>query len=396
MPAPTQRPARSSQPPDRRWGRRPTGARFLTQADFAEYVRIRRKLTISLLAAVSVSLVGVIGYLIIGGEEHGLVDAIYMTVLSLSTVGFTEVIDMESNPVGRMFTSVLIFGGMGIAAYTVTLMAALVIEGQLRRTFARRRMEKVIDRMREHYVICGDSLASTHVIEELRLTGRNAVFVAPTEAALEGLRQHLEGTPAFVGDPTDDEVLHNARADQAAGIVFCLENDKDNLLGVFTARRLAPGARIIAAAKDQDASAKLVAAGADSVVYAVRIGGLRMASELVRPTVVTFLDQMLRVKGGTLRVEEIEVPPGATRDEGIPLTLGDFAIGDLPGALLIAIRPAGATNFAFHPQPATPVPPGTVLIVMVDAAGRTRVEQRVLSFAGRTGSSEPAEPHAVG
>lgn len=396
MPVPTQRPDRRPERPDRRSGHHTSPARFLSQADLGEYLRLRRKLIISMLAAVSVSLVGVGGFLIIGGEEHGLVDAIYMTVLSLSTVGFAEVIDMENNPVGRLFTSVLIFGGMGIAAYTVTLLAALVIEGQVRRIYERRRMEKAIEEMKGHYIVCGDSVTSAYVIEELRLTGRDAVFVAPSEAALEGLRLRLRKTPAFVGDPTDDEVLQNARADHAAGIVFCLENDKDNLLGVFTARRLAPGARIIAAANDRNASAKLEAAGADSVVHAVRIGGLRMASELVRPTVVTFLDQMLRVREGSLRVEEIEVPAGVARYDGIPCTLGDFAIGDVAGALLVAIRPAGATEFVFDPDPATPAPPGTVLIVMADAVGRTRAEVRVRSFAGTSGPSEPAEMRPVG
>lgn len=244
-------------------------------------------------------------------------------------------------------------------------------------------MEKAIDRMEDHYIVCGDTAACAYVTEELALTNREAVMIVQDETSWDALRERLDN-PAFVGDPTDDDVLLNARLDHAAGVVFCLASDKDNLLGVFTARRLAPDVRIVAATESTDARTKLVAAGADAVVNPGRIGGLRMASELVRPTVVTFLDQMLRVGSGSLRIEEAVVPDGLPEP---PPTLEDVRFGEIPETMLMAIRPPDGSGFNFDPDPAIPLAPGMTLVVMAEAEGRKRVEERLSSL----GSIAPSE-----
>lgn len=363
-----------------------SAGRFLTRADLAEYHRLRRNLGIALTALVVIVVIGVVGFLIIGGGRYGLVDAIYMTVITLSTVGFGEIIDMSGNPGGRLFTAALVVGGMGIAAYSVTMLAAFLFEGQLRHIFARRQMEKTIERMEDHYVVCGETATCAYVVRELTLTNREAVVVVPEETALEALRNRFEDTPAFVGDPTDDDVLLNARLDHAAGVVFCLESDKDNLLGVFTARRLAREVRIAASTESSAARAKLEAAGADAVINPGQIGGLRMASELVRPTVVTFLDQMLRVGGGTLRVEEARVPEGL---DDPPPTLADVRFQEIPETMLMAIRPRDGSGFDFDPDLATPLEAGMTLVVMTETEGRERLEARLASLAGSASSSSP-------
>lgn len=356
--------------------------RFLTRADLSEYQRIRRNLTIALAAVLVVVVVGVVGYIIIGGRGTSVMDALYMTAITLSTVGFEEVIDLSESPLGRIFTVGLLVSGMGLAAYTLSMVAALLVEGQLHHIYARRRMEKAIDRMQGHYIVCGNTTACAHVVEELVHTDRPCMAVVSTDEDLEKLRNRCADVPVFVGDPSDDEVLKRARVDRATGVVFCMESDKDNLLGVFTARRLAPGTRIVAAAESSGARAKLVAAGASAVVSPGQIGGLRMASELLRPVVVSFLDQMLRVGDGSLRVEEVEVPPGAGNGAR---TIASLAVREVPGALLLAVRHAGEKSFTFDPDPEIPLADGMVLVVMADAEGRKRLEGRMADLAGGAG-----------
>ncbi len=339
----------------------------------AEYRRIRRRLGLAFLALVAVVAIGVIGFTIIGGREYGLVDAVYMTIITLTTVGFGEIIDMAANPVGRIFTIFLLLGGMGIFAYSMLMLATFVIEGHVRHIFARRQMLRRIARMENHYIICGDSVVLWYITEELMKTGRSVVLVAPSQTFLDEAAERLGDVPGVVGDPTDDHVLLGAELLLAAGIVFCMENDKDNMLGVLTARRLARDVRIIASTELPETIAKLKAAGADSVVSPSHIGGLRMASELIRPAAVTFLDQMLRVGGGSLRVEEVVVPADSPR---IGESIAALEV-DKESAVLLAVSRERAKDSEFKPDPATTLEPGMTLIIMSDVEGRTRLEKRL-------------------
>ena len=342
--------------------------------DSLEFYRLRRRLGIAIAALMSVIAVGSVGYTVIGAGEHGIIDAIYMTVITLTTVGFSEIIDMTNNPAGRIFTVLLLLVGMGIVAYSIPLMAAFVIEGQLSRTFLRRRMLKRVGQMTNHYVVCGDTPAAAYVAGELVRTGREVVLAGTAEGNAILDYENLSGLPTVSGDPSDDAVLASARVQDAAGLVACMESDKDNVLVVLTARRLARGLRIVAAVERMDVEPKLRAAGADAVVCSSRIGGLRIASELVRPKVVSFLDQMLRDKRSSLRVEEISVPHIA-RSAAIPLSSGK--IDEVVGAVLLAIQRQGSDQFEFDPPTDTPLEPGMVLVVMADAEGRAKIEKKL-------------------
>ena len=345
----------------------------------AEFYRLRRRLRLALGALALVTAVGVLGFLIIGGAGQGVVDAIYMTVITLTTVGFGEIIDMSNNPAGRIFTVALLLVGMGIVAYTVPMAAAFVIEGQLNNIFARRRMQKTIAELADHHIVCGDTSACWHVAEELLRTGHSVVIVAPTAEALTEAQHRLGEGPGIVGDPSSDEVLREAGADRAAGIVVCTSNDKDNVLTVLTARRLAPRARIIASTEHPETESKLQTVGADVVVSPSRIGGLRMASALVRPTVVTFLDKMLREKGGTLRVEEVTIPKNAQVSDR---TLSGLKVDEVAGALLLAVRHPETGEFTFKPPPDTSLTAGMTLVVMADPDGLDRLRKRFQRATG--------------
>ncbi len=346
--------------------------------DDAEFYRIRRRIRLALGALLLVIAIGVLGFLVIGRGEYGLIDAVYMTVITLTTVGFGEVIDMSGNPGGRAFTVLLILGGMGIVAYAVPMVAAFIIEGQLHNIFARRRMQNAIGGLAGHHLVCGDTAASWYLAEELIRTRRDVVIVAPTEHALREAQHRLGEIPSVVGDPSDDDVLRNAGIERATGAVFCMESDKDNVLGVLTARRLVPGLRIVAATEQPDSEAKLRAVGADAVVSPSRIGGLRMASELVRPTVVTFLDRMLR-EGGTLRIEEVTIPQEANVDGQ---TLHSLHVDEVAGAMLLAVRAPGSDAFLFKPSDDTPLERGMTLVVMADADGHGRLMRRFQRATG--------------
>ena len=327
-----------------------------------------------MLALLAVMVVGVVGFSAIGGPEHGLIDAIYMTTITLTTVGFGEIIDMSANPAGRLFTVGLLLVGMGIVAYALSQVTAFVVEGELLHIFERRRMQRTLGRLSGHYVVCGDTPAAWYVAEELMRTGRQVAIVAATEEVLAEADERLGQPPGIAGDPDDDGVLQEAGIERAAGVVFCSHNDKDNVLGVLTARRLAPAARIIAATERPETESKLLSAGADAVVSPSRIGGLRMASELVRPGVVSFLDQMLRSERSSLRVEEVTVPSGAA---AVGKPLGFLEVDTLPGVLLIAVRRGAGGDFEFKPSPEVRVEAGMTLVVMADAKARVRLEELV-------------------
>ncbi len=349
-----------------------------TDQAFTEFDRLRRRVAVAVGALVIVIATGVVGFAIIGGPAHSLIDAVYMTVITLTTVGYGEIIDLSAHPGGRVFTILLILSGAGIVAYTIPMLSALVIEGQLHHLFARRRMLRKIEAMRDHFIVCGDTVAAAYVAEELWRTQREVVLVVPTDEALTAVAGRLGEVPGMVGDPTDDDVLVAAGIARARGVVASMEGDKDNILVVLGARRLAPTARIIAATERLETEGKLRVAGADGVVSPSRIGGMRMASELVRPTVVRFLDEMLRDRTSDLRIEEVSIPADLKGERPVSTLWNP----DVSGVVLLAVRHPGAGGFEFRPPNTTPLKPGMVLVVMADGDGKDRLANRIRQWSG--------------
>ncbi|MDH5804436.1 MAG: NAD-binding protein [Gemmatimonadota bacterium] len=336
-----------------------------------ELARIRRRLIIAVAALAVVTGAGVLGYSILGGPDYTLVDAVYMTLITLTTVGYSEVIDLSGNPAGRVFTIFLLLGGLGVVLYTVPLIGAFVVEGELFNAFARRKMDQAIAGMAGHFIVCGDSAVAGYVAQELGQTSRPVVLVRQDQEGTHESADQLTRIPYVLGDPTDDEILIEAGVAKADGVVAAMENEKDNILVVLTARRLSPSARIVAATEKIATEPKLKTAGADAVVSPSRIGGLRMASELVRPQVVTFLDKMVRDESFGLRVEEVQVS-GET--EAVGKSLVDLGIADVQGAILLAIRDGESGDYQFRPPLETTLKAGMTLVVMADVEGRRVLE----------------------
>jgi len=328
---------------------------------------IPRRLALAFAAVLLWVLVGTVGYWLIGGGHWTLGDCLYMTVTTVSTAGFGEILPVGSTPWGRPFTMLLLTGGVISVGWLVATAVASLIEGELSGLAWRRRMDNRVKHMSGHVVVCGAGSTGIHCIQELSATG-TAFVVVEREEALARELSRVHGCAAVVGDATHDEILLEAGIERARGCISALTEDKDNLFVTVTARALNPQLRIVAKAIDPRAIAKLKRAGADGVVSPNMIGGQRLVAEMLRPEVVSFLDEMIRDPQRTLRIEEVPVP------ERSPFQGRRVADLDLSrhGLLLLALRPAaGGAGFLYNPDVAHALVGGETLIVLGDP-GRVR------------------------
>ena len=320
---------------------------------------LRNQLVLSLLLLVVVVLSAVAVYVCFGGPEVTLLDAFYMAVITITTVGYTEVVDTHSNPGLRLFNIFFILIGIGIMLYVFSVSTAFIVEGELNHIFWRRKMQKLIRDMHDHLIICGAGETGTYLVKELLETGNVFVVIDHDEQRLEKISQ-LGEVPFLKGEGGDEEVLTAARIQVARGLATVLPEDKDNLLTTVTARQLNPNLRIVARCAHPRMVDKLLRHGANAAISPNMIGGLRLASELIRPRVVTFLDLMLREQSGTLRVDEIAVAKGSP---WIGKKVKDIDLHRRYGLLPLAIcKPDG--DMEFDPHENTVVGNGDALVVM--------------------------------
>jgi len=313
---------------------------------------------------------GTTGYRLISAGEASWVDCLYMTVITVTSVGYAEVVDLSNNPVGRIFTVLLIIGGMSVVLYAFGTFVAFLVEGELAEILRRRKMSKDIARLHGHFIVCGAGDTGYHAICELARTRRPFVAIDRDPERLRRLRE-CEETHFIEGDATEEETLIEAGIERAAGILCALSSDQDNLFVTMTARELNPNLRIVTRAIDLKARDKMLKAGADSVVSPNHIGGLRMVSEMVRPSVVSFLDIMLRDHERALRIEEVPIEQGS---ELAGKTLSTAPIRDEVDALVLAVRTGDGESYIFNPTADQQLRPGMILVVMadVDAVQRLR------------------------
>lgn len=309
--------------------------------------------TLAVLAALCAA--GVAGYSLIEGWSF--LDSLYMTVITLATIGYGETHPLST--AGRIFTIVLILGGIGVMTYVFTTLSELLMGGGLKEAFRRMRMQDKIDSMNGHFIVCGASRPGLSVCEELSKTHRPFVVVVLTE---EEVKKHMaHGWCAVAGDAASSAVLGAAGVKRAAGLFCALSNDKDNGFVALTARGLNPGVKIITVQNEHDPEMKdkLLRAGSDIVINPSHIGGLRMASEMVRPATVQFLDSMLRGQKGGARFEDIEAGAGAEGRE-----LSEFKGSDRAGALVVALKKPGENSYELNPLPGIKLKKGDVLVAL--------------------------------
>jgi voltage-gated potassium channel len=319
--------------------------------------------------------IGSVGYYIIGHGRWRLVDCEYMTVITISTVGFFELREMSSVPGARALTVTLIISGVGVLAYMQSNLTALFVEGVIGQALRRRRMQRDIAKLTNHVVVAGAGATGKHVIEELAATQTLFVAIDRDEHVLQQVSAELCGGKLLYvhGDATQDHVLVAAGVERARGVVAALTEDKDNLYVTLSARSLNANARVVSKVVEDEAGPKIIKAGATAIVNPAMIGARRLASELIRPAVNEFLDQMLRDKDKKLRLEEVAVPPGS---RFVGLALKDTPIRRETRALVVAVRGSDRA-FAYNPDPDYVIGEGTTLIVLGETESIVRLRQLV-------------------
>jgi voltage-gated potassium channel len=310
-----------------------------------------------LLAAGSVVLIvffGSLGYCLIEGWSIN--DALYMTVITLSTVGFGEV--QTLSPEGRLFTAALIIAGVGVATYSFTTIVRAIVEGELTRLRGAQRMKKKIAGLRNHTIVCGFGRLGRIVVRELLEAGKDAVVVEVEPKAIEELER--SGISYIEGSAYEDEVLRTAGIEYAESLLSLLPKDADNVYVTLCARDLNPDLSIVSRTEDDDGEKRLRRAGANQVVAPYRVSGNRIVQRLIRPNVSDFLELAAGRGAQQLAIEEIVV------NNTSPLVGKTLAESNLPketGAIIAAII-SGGGEMSFNPGATSIIEGGATLIVL--------------------------------
>jgi len=301
-----------------------------------------------------VLLFGTLGYMLIEGWP--LLESLYMTVITITTVGFGEVRTV-SEP-GRVFTVVLIFAGMGIMAYTLGIVAQIMVEFQVRDLIGRRKLGLKLKNIKDHYILCGYGRIGEVIAHELRTNGIPLLVIDQDPQSKEKLRSH--DIPYIIDDATSDDVLMEAGIMRARGLVTVVLSDADNLFITMTARGMNPDLFILSRADQAATEKKLLRAGANKVVLPYLIGGLRMVHTILRPAVTDFFDFAMQDKSISLKMEELKV------QEKSPLNgvhLKDSGIRQDMNVIIVAIRDK-AGKMSFNPSSNVAMEAGTTLIAL--------------------------------
>ncbi|WP_372794507.1 TrkA family potassium uptake protein [Pontiella sp.] len=316
--------------------------------------QIRSGLRRGALAILVVLIFGTAGYMVI--EGWNLLDAFYMTVITVSTVGITEVHPLSDT--GRMFTAFLIFGGVGVMAYSLGRLAEFMFQRSITNVFGRRAMVKKISQMKKHVIICGYGRTGTRVVNEL--IAANKPFVVIDENEEEARRMDMLGIPHIVGDATEEEILEIANITEAESLVAALDSDAENLFLTLTASGLCADLRVIARVHEPENTRKFRKAGATRVVSPISSGANQIAQLLTRPSVVDLVELVAMDKSIALEVFEHEVTADS---DMLDQTLAEARVRQTLGALVLAVKHTDGTN-AFDPGPETRLHLGDILVAI--------------------------------
>lgn len=329
-----------------------------------------RRLRLALLGLVLLTAAGTGGYMLIEGAS--LIDALFMTVTTLSTVGYGEIVPLDLG--GRLFTIVLIVFGVGTALYLLTAIAEIVLEGHLQETWGRTRMQKRIEGMKEHVVVCGYGRFGRAVVEELQRRSVPVVIVDSDPEAEPALRE--TGAAYLVGSALSDEVLESAGIARARALVIATASDPDNVFVTLSAREKNPAIRIHARAESDAGMRRLRLAGADQVVSAYQMGGIRVASSILRPSVIDAFE----ISGPgqeKIDLEELRVAHGSA--------LGGRTLEEVerehPRLRVVAWK-GGGGELEIIPAAGVRIEHGDVLVAIGDRASLERLAQACTGAAG--------------
>ncbi len=333
-------------------------------------MNLRRRLLVAFLLLTITAAVAVNGYRLLGGARVSLLDALYMAVITLAGVGYGEIVETAHHPALRVFNMFVVAFGVMITVYVFSVVTAFLVEAEIRNIFWRRTMQKRIRELKDHYIVCGLGDTGRYAVEELQKTHTPYVVIEGHEDSVKRFQEHVGS--AFkellyvIGDATDEAVLDEAGVERAKGLIAAVAGDKDNLVITVMVRQKSSGIRIVARCADVKFSDRVLKAGADATVSPNAIGGLRLASEALRPYVVGFLDLMLREKGRALRIEEIEIGKSSP---WVGRSLEEIRFRARYHLLPLAVKVRGDEkrhDYLFNPPENLALSGGSVVIVMGD------------------------------
>jgi len=276
---------------------------------FNKLPELYKRLIVILIFIAIIFFGGTAGYLILE-TDYSILDAVYMTTITLATVGFHEVGRLDAG--ARVFTIILIVVGISTLGYAVGSITSSIVEGQLRYTFRDRKMEKNISKMKNHIILCGHGRLGKHAASALKNLKQEYVIIEQDMKNAEALKE--KNVPCVYGNATEDEVLIKAGVKNARGLITALAEDTDNLFVTLTARRFNKDLEIISRANYDSSENKLIAAGADKVLLPTKIAGRRMACMMVQPEVASFLDDVIDTDEMELSLQEFMIPPKSKLD----------------------------------------------------------------------------------
>jgi voltage-gated potassium channel len=310
-------------------------------------------------------LIGTAGYTYI--EGWSLLDSVYMTIITIFTVGFKEV--KELSPQGQVFTIFVILGGVGVALFTFTKIAEMVYEGGINKFWRRRKMERKLQHVKDHYIICGHGRMGKVVRERLQEEKLPFVVIDNNEKKLAELKE--TGDCLLIkGDATQEEILMQAGLKKAKALAALLSSDADNLYLVLTARSINPSLFILSKAMDEEAEKKILQVGANKAVSPYKLSGLKIAQGLIRPTLVDFMDLIIRRKELSLYMEEFVVKK---ESKIVASNLRESDIRKIANVIVVAVKKPGE-DIVFNPSPETKIETDDTLLVLGDEQGITKFE----------------------
>lgn len=326
-----------------------------------------RQLKISLLILLLLISLGTAGYMSIEGWRF--LDAFYMTVITLATVGFREVHHLGD--AGRMFTILLIVLGVSVLGYTVGTLAQIMFEGEFQRFLGRKKVEMSIDALRDHYIICGYGRIGALICREFAAKPIPFVVVENNPAVLEKLEE--DGVLFLRGNATEDETLLKAGIMSAKGLVSVVTSDTENVYITLTARGLNPDLFILARSGEPGSELKLQRAGANKVVSPYHIGGTRMAQAILRPNVVDFIEIATGREHLDLQMEEIFIPG---KSPFVGQNLKDAGLRKDTGVIIVGIKKASG-KMVFNPESTSMIEAKDTLIVLGQPSSISKLENLV-------------------
>ncbi|MDR3588541.1 MAG: potassium channel protein [Negativicutes bacterium] len=288
-----------------------------------------KRIKIILMMFAAIMIIGIIGLMQL--ERLSLLDAVYLTVETLSTVGYGDIVPVT--PAGKVFIIGLMIIGVGTTYYALSLFVGLAVEGQLKNLLGRRGMDRMIAAMKNHIIVCGAGRVGSNVVERLLHEGELFVVVESNQATYEQLLERK--VPVIHGDSTQDEVLQAAGVAQAKGVISTLSHDADNVYVTLSAKSLNPNLMIVARAERPEAEEKLRRAGASTVIFPSVMGGRQMVSAMTRPVIMDFVENVFYNQELHLDIAEIAVADGSPL---AGLSLAASGIKDKHNSIVVAIK----------------------------------------------------------